>query len=131
MQEPDRCVSLEAAAAASSEMEQDGVAWPSLRSRQQREQRGCGGAVLLKEDPGRTTAWCRARYAAGQVGPCVLGTGVGTVQCPLFLSEHGESGEPRRDGPIPHLRGGEPLGLVAGSALFQALLCLDPGSAVP
>ncbi|XP_017585932.1 PREDICTED: uncharacterized protein LOC108445713 isoform X4 [Corvus brachyrhynchos] len=63
-----------AAAAASAESKQDGVAWPSRGPTggscgvdgAGNKQRGREGAVLLKEDPGRNTAWCRGQHAEGE-----------------------------------------------------------------
>lgn len=67
-------------------------------------QLGGEGAVLLKEDPGKNTAWCRGRRTEGKVGPCVLGTGVGAVSpfphCSTTV-EHRESEELLRDGLHP------------------------------
>ncbi|XP_017585931.1 PREDICTED: uncharacterized protein LOC108445713 isoform X3 [Corvus brachyrhynchos] len=62
------------AAAASAESKQDGVAWPSRGPTggscgvdgAGNKQRGREGAVLLKEDPGRNTAWCRGQHAEGE-----------------------------------------------------------------
>lgn len=124
--------------------------WPCRRelwSRQQREQHGHEGAVLLKEDPGKSTAWCREQHAKGEVGPfagnmCGCSVPFSSLQHRVLRARSQQQntwawGVLRAPGgmvSIPHLWGGELVVPVTDSAfagfcpLSQAVAEWDAGS---